>query len=49
MAYRIVAANDITQNSDIAIGVKFPFNGKGIFSKSFTTNEQASTNIKSLL
>ena len=49
MAYRIVAANDITQNPDIAIGVKFPFNGKGIFSKSFTTNEQASTNIKSLL
>ena len=49
MAYRIVAANDITKNPDIAIGVKFPFNGKGIFSKSFTTDEQASTNIKSLL
>lgn len=49
MAYRVVAANDITKSPDIAIGVKFPFNGKGIFRKSFTTNDQALTNIKSLL
>jgi len=49
MAYRVVAANDITKNPDIAIGVKFPFDGKGIFRKTFTTDDQALTNIKSLL
>lgn len=49
MAYQVVPANDITKNPDIAKGVKFPFNGKGIFRKSFTTDEQALTNIKSLL
>jgi uncharacterized protein len=49
MAYQVVTANDITKNPDVAIGVKFPFNGKGIFAKSFTTDDQALTNIKSLL
>ena len=49
MAYQVVTANDITKNPDVAIGVKFPFNGKGIFTKSFTTDDQALTNIKSLL
>ena len=49
MGYRVVEINEIEKNPNIAIGVKFPFDGRGIFRKSFTTDEQALTNIKSLL
>ena len=49
MGYRVVEINEIQNNPNIAIGVKFPFDGRGIFRKSFTTDEQALTNIKSLL
>ena len=49
MAYRVVEINEIQNNSDVAIGVKFPFDGPGIFRKTFTTDDQALTNIKSLL
>jgi len=49
MAYQIVGVdiNDIAPNS--AIGVKFPFNAQGVFTKTYTTLEQASTNVRSLL
>jgi len=49
MAYQIVEidSNELTPNR--AIGVKFPFNGPGIFQKTYTTIDQASTNVKSLL
>ena len=49
MAYRVVEINEIQNNSDIAIGVKFPFDGPGIFRKTFTTDDQALTNSKSIL
>ena len=42
-----IPSNSLTPNR--AIGVKFPFNAPGIFGKSFTTREQASTNVKTLL
>tara|TARA_R110000824_G_scaffold135478_2_gene298764 strand:+ start:1640 stop:2083 length:444 start_codon:yes stop_codon:yes gene_type:complete len=49
MAYQIVQidSNELTPNR--VIGVKFPFNGPGVFNKTYTTIEQASTNVKSLL
>ena len=49
MGYRVIPTNDINLTPDVAIGVKFPFDGNGVFTKTFTTDEQASTNIKSLL
>ena len=49
MAYKIVEVDTDSDDSNIAIGVKFPFNAPGVFAKSFTTFDQASTNIKSLL
>ena len=49
MGYQIVQVDDSELNPNIAIGVKFPFNGTGIFNKTYTTMEQASTNVKSLL
>ena len=49
MGYRVIPTNDINLTPDVAIGVKFPFDGNGIFTKTFTTEDQASTNIKSLL
>ena len=49
MAYKIVEVDTNVEDTNVAIGVKFPFNAPGVFAKSFTTFEQASTNIKSLL
>tara|TARA_R110002073_G_scaffold90_2_gene1515 strand:+ start:9530 stop:9973 length:444 start_codon:yes stop_codon:yes gene_type:complete len=49
MAYKIVEVDTNAEDANVAIGVKFPFNAPGVFAKSFTTFEQASTNIKSLL
>ena len=49
MGYQVLPINDINLSPTTVIGVKFPFDGKGVFNKSFTTEEQASTNIKSLL
>ena len=47
--YRIIEVDTNNITPDKAIGVKFPFNGPGVFNKSFTTFEQASTNVKSLI
>ena len=49
MGYKVVTINEINRNPNIAIGVKFPFDGPGVFRKTFTTDDQALTNIKSLL
>tara|TARA_Y100001972_G_C7633181_1_gene317857 strand:+ start:170 stop:613 length:444 start_codon:yes stop_codon:yes gene_type:complete len=49
MAYQIVEIDTNILTPNRAIGVKFPFNGPGVFRKSFTTVEQASTNVKTLL
>ena len=49
MAYNIIEVDTNVQNPNRAIGVKFPFNSPGIFKKTFTTFDQASTNVKSLL
>ena len=49
MAYKIVEVDTNVEDTNVAIGVKFPFNAPGVFAKSFTTFDQASTNIKSLL
>ena len=47
--YKIVEVDRNTLTPNRAIGVKFPFNSPGLFKKSFTTFEQASTNVKSLI
>ena len=47
--YRIIEVDRNTLTPNRAIGVKFPFNSPGLFKKSYTTFEQASTNIKSLI
>ena len=47
--YKIIEVDINNTTPNKAIGVKFPFNGPGIFKKSFTTFEQASTNVKSLI
>jgi hypothetical protein len=49
MAYKIVEIDTNTLTPNRAIGVKFPFNAPGVFKKTFTTFDQASTNIKTLL
>ncbi len=47
--YRIIEVDRNTLTPNRAIGVKFPFNSPGLFKKSYTTFEQASTNVKSLI
>ena len=47
--YRIIEVDTNNITPDKAIGVKFPFNGPGVFNKSFTTFGQPSTNVKSLI
>ncbi len=47
--YKIIEVDKNTLTPNRAIGVKFPFNSPGLFKKSFTTFEQASTNVKSLI
>jgi|TARA_R100001509_G_scaffold106324_1_gene63042 hypothetical protein len=49
MAYNIVEIDTNTLTPNRAIGVKFPFNAPGVFQKTFTTFDQASTNVKTLL
>ena len=49
MAYKIVEIDTNTLTPNRAIGVKFPFNAPGVFQKTFTTFDQASTNVKTLL
>ena len=48
MAYQIIDV-DINNNPDFAIGVKFPFSAKSVFPQSYTTAEQAYSNLKNLL
>jgi len=45
----IIDNKEWTKNPDVAIGVTFPFNGKGVFNSSYTTKEQAISNLKNLL
>ena len=51
MAYNVVSINEINNiNPNNGIGVKFPFAGPfGIFSSTFTTIDQAISNLKNLL
>jgi len=48
MAYQL-ENKEILIDSDIVIGLKFPFNGRKVFNPTFTTLEQANSNIKNLL
>lgn len=48
MAYRF-ENKEILIDQDIAIGIKFPFNGQHVFNSTFTTLDQSSSNIKNLL
>lgn len=48
MPYRIETLV-LPQERNQPLSVKFPFNGKGIFRSSYTTNDQARTNLISLL
>lgn len=48
MAYRLENKETLI-NSDVVIGVKFPFNGNKVFNETFTTLEQTNSNIKNLL
>jgi len=49
MGYNIVDSTTDLFVSNNAIGVKYPFNGSGIFSKVFTTLEQGESNLRCLL
>jgi phage baseplate assembly protein W len=51
MPYQIVNINDVNQQqSNIGIGVQFPFNGRaGLMSGTYTTKEQLISNLKNLL
>jgi len=48
MAYRFEDREKLI-NQDIAIGIKFPFNGKRVFNSTYTTLEQSNSNIRNLL
>ena len=48
MAFRY-ENNEVQLDPDVAIGVKFPFNGRRIFNSTFTTLDQSSSNLKNLL
>ena len=48
MAYRL-ENSEVRSDSDVAIGIKFPFNGKRVFNSTFTTLEQSDSNLKNLL
>ena len=45
----IIDNKEIAGNSDVGIGVTFPFSGNKIFNSSYTTIDQAITNVKNLL
>jgi phage baseplate assembly protein W len=51
MAYQIVNINEINnQTREIPIGIQLPFNGvDGLFTSTFTTVDQAVSNLKNLL
>ncbi len=48
MGYRL-ENSEIRSESNSAIGIKFPFNGKRVFNSTFTTLEQSESNLKNLL
>ena len=48
MGYQI-DNTEFRNNPDVAIGITFPFNGKGAFNSSYTTKDQAISNLKNLL
>ena len=48
MGYRL-DNSEVRSNSDSAIGIKFPFNGKRVFNSTFTTLDQSESNLKNLL
>lgn len=45
----VIDNTDFKSNPDIAIGVTFPFSGQAIFNSSYTTMDQAISNLKNLL
>lgn len=45
----IIDNKEWTNDPDVGIGIKFPFNGPGIFNTSYTTKDQAISNLKNLL
>ena len=45
----VIDNTDFKSNPDIAIGVTFPFSGQAIFNSSYTTMDQAKSNLKNLL
>jgi phage baseplate assembly protein W len=51
MAYKVVSINEINNSiSNNALGVSFPFRGShGIFTSTYTTVDQATSNLKNLL
>lgn len=51
MAYKIVSINEISDSiSNNALGINFPFRGNnGIFTSTYTTIDQATSNLKNLL
>tara|TARA_R100001440_G_scaffold66462_1_gene87504 strand:+ start:189 stop:632 length:444 start_codon:yes stop_codon:yes gene_type:complete len=49
MGYNIVNTTTDLFVNDTGIGVKYPFNGPGVFSKVFTTLEQGESNLRCLL
>jgi phage baseplate assembly protein W len=40
---------DLSSNSSVGVGVKFPFDGPAVFNQTFTTKEQIKSNLINLL
>jgi len=50
MAYQVLSVNQSDTTENRALGVQLPFNGLfGIFSSTYTTVDQAISNLKNLL
>ena len=40
---------DLPENEQVAVGIRFPFNNDGVFYSTYTTKEQAKSNLLNLL
>ena len=49
MGYKIENINIIDEQPNVAIGIMYPFDGPGLFRSSFTTFDQAKSNLLNLL
>lgn len=46
---KTIRVNPIDLQKNVAVGVSLPFNGKGVFNKTYTTKDQVKSNLINLL